>query len=258
MSIWSEEGLLDPAALGISRLPEHVAVIMDGNGRWAQRRGMPRVLGHREGADSVRRVLRAAYRLGVRYLTLYAFSEQNWGRPEDEVTRLMELLLHHLRSEQPELLARGIRLRGMGSLERLPAGILAELRDFEARSAEHAEMTLTLALSYGGREELVHAARGLASQVAAGELAVEAIDEAAFARHLYLPDLPDPDLLIRSSGEQRISNFLLWQIAYAELYITDTLWPDFKEEELVQALRQYGSRQRRFGLTEGQLASSPL
>ncbi len=249
MSSWSEEGPLDLSAMGITQVPRHVAVIMDGNGRWATHRGLPRVMGHKAGADAVRRVLRTAYRLGVSHLTLYAFSEQNWGRPQEEVTRLMELLLHHIRSEQVELMERGIRFQGMGSLERLPPEILAELRDFEARSSSNADMTLTLALSYGGREEMVRAARQLAEEVAAGRLRPEDINEERFKQHLYLPALPDPDLLIRTSGELRVSNFLLWQIAYAELYITETLWPDFGEEEFAEAVRQYGRRDRRFGLT---------
>ena len=248
------EGLLEPAEFGITRVPRHVAIIMDGNGRWANKRGMPRIEGHRQGANSVRTALRTAYRLGVEYLTLYAFSEQNWGRPEDEVEGLMGLLLHHLRIEQEELMERGIRFRGMGELDKLPPKILGELRAFEKRSEDNEDMQLTIALSYGGRLELVRAARLIAAKVAAGELEVDAIDESTLGRHLYLGDLPDPDLMIRTSGEMRVSNFMLWQLAYTELYVTDTFWPDFGQDAFIEALKEYSRRERRFGLTGAQAA----
>jgi len=248
--------MLDPAACGISRVPRHVAVIMDGNGRWARARGLPRLQGHHEGARAVRETLRTAYRLGVEYLTLYAFSEQNWGRPTDEVSGLMALLLGHLKSEQEEFMDLGIRFRGMGDTGRLPPTVLEELRAFEERSAGNTDMYLQVALSYGGRHEIVEAARRLAARVQAGELALEAIDEAALGAELYLPDLPDPDLLIRTSGELRVSNFMLWQIAYTELYITDLYWPSFGKDSFIEALQQYGRRERRFGLTGQQVTGA--
>jgi undecaprenyl diphosphate synthase len=229
-------------------LPRHVAIIMDGNGRWAQGRGLPRVAGHREGAAAVRTVTRAARRLGVEALTLYAFSMQNWSRPPDEVEALMLLLVEFLEKEQKELLDNAIRLNAIGDLARLPPRVRERLEAVRQATAGGARMTLTLALSYGGREELVRAAALAASSGGP-------IDAAALEAGLWTRGLPDLDLLVRTSGERRISNFLLWQAAYAELYFTDTHWPDFDERELLTAVADYQTRQRRFGLTGEQIVA---
>jgi undecaprenyl diphosphate synthase len=229
-------------------LPRHVAIIMDGNGRWAQGRGLPRVAGHRQGAAAVRTVTRAARRLGLEALTLYAFSMQNWSRPADEVEALMLLLVEFLEKEQRELLDNGIRLNAIGDLGRLPARVGERLEAVRLATAGGTGMTLTLALSYGGREELVHAAQEAAARGGP-------IDAAALEAGLWTRGLPDLDLLIRTSGERRISNFLLWQAAYAELYFTDTHWPAFDERELLVALADFQARQRRFGLTGEQVGA---
>jgi undecaprenyl diphosphate synthase len=230
-----------------TRLPRHVAIIMDGNGRWAQARGLPRVAGHRQGADAVRQTLIAAGELGIPYLTLFGFSSENWKRPPDEVDSLMGLLRHYLRSEIAELHRNGVRLRVIGELDRLAADIAAMIRNAEALTQDNDRMNLTIALSYGGRAEIVAAARAIAAEVMEGKLALDRIDEAAVGRHLFTSELPEPDLLIRTSGEQRISNFLLWQCAYAELVFTKTLWPDFGRADLEQAVADYGGRERRYG-----------
>lgn len=229
-------------------LPGHIGIIMDGNGRWAQLRGAPRVAGHREGAKSVRRVVRAARRLGLRALTLYAFSEQNWARPEGEVDALMVLLREFLLSEHDEILDNGIRLEAVGNLGRLPALVRGVLDPLRKRSSKNHEMTLTLALSYGGREEIAEAARELARKVADGDLRLEDVNPQAM--HALMPSLAwgDPDLVIRTGGERRISNFLLYGLAYAELYFADVLWPDFTENDLYSAISSYQQRERRFGL----------
>jgi undecaprenyl diphosphate synthase len=221
---------------------------MDGNGRWAEARGLPRVAGHREGAEAVRAVTRAARRIGVEALTLYAFSAENWGRPEPEVGALMHLLADFLESERAEMMANGIRLNAIGDLERLPEVVREKLASVRAETARQRGMTLTLALSYGGRQELVQAAQRAA---AAKGAALEAADlEAA----LWTEGLPELDLLVRTSGERRISNFLLWQCAYAELVFSDVLWPDFRDAELLSALAEYQARQRRFGMTGAQVS----
>jgi undecaprenyl diphosphate synthase len=225
-------------------LPRHVAIIMDGNGRWAEARGLPRVAGHREGAQAVRAVVRAARRAGIEALTLYAFSMQNWARPAAEVEALMLLLADFLESERGEMRENAIRLNAIGDLARLPDRVRARLEAVMAETAGHGGMVLTLALSYGGREELVRAARAAA---AAGP-----VDEASIEAHLWTRGLPPLDLLVRTSGERRISNFLLWQSAYAELYFTDVLWPDFREEAFLLALADFQDRERRFGLTGAQ------
>ena len=232
-------------------LPRHVAIIMDGNGRWAQARGLPRVAGHRQGADAVRRTLIAAGELEIPYLTLFGFSSENWKRPRDEVDSLMGLLRHYLRSEIAELHRNGVRLRVIGELGRLAADIAAMIRNAEALTRDNDRMNLTIALSYGGRAEIVAAARAIAAEVMEGRLALDRIDEAAVGRHLFTSELPEPDLLIRTSGEQRISNFLLWQCAYAELVFTKTLWPDFGRADLEQAVADYGGRERRYGASFG-------
>jgi undecaprenyl diphosphate synthase len=229
-------------------LPAHVGIIMDGNGRWAQQRGKPRALGHQEGARAVRRIVRAARRLGVHALTLYAFSEQNWSRPEDEIEGLMGLLLDFLSSEREEILENSIRLRAVGNISRLPSSVRPVLEALARDSAKNEGMTLTLALSYGGREEIVDAARALAEEAIAKKINVADIDEKML--HAKLPSLTvgDPDLVIRTGGERRISNFLLYGLAYAELHFTDVLWPDFDTRDLFEAIASYQGRERRFGL----------
>ena len=238
----------------MNALPRHVGIIMDGNGRWAAGRRLRRDQGHRADAETIRRTVRAARELGLPALTLFAFSEQNWGRPTDEVSRLMELLAAFLRDEVPELLARGIALHSIGDDTRLPRAARDALAVAKWLTAGNRDLQLCLALSYGGREAIVRAARTLARRSAAG-LRPEAIDEAMFAAALDTHKLPPLDLVVRTSGEQRLSNFLLWEAAYAELYFTDVLWPDFGRAELEAALAAYGRRQRRFGLTGAQAAS---
>jgi undecaprenyl diphosphate synthase len=225
---------------------------MDGNGRWARERGLPRIEGHRVGAESVRAVVRACGELGVEYLTLYAFSSENWKRPRAEVRALMHLLEFYLQQEIAELDKNNVRLAAIGRLHELPLSAQKQLEKSIAALRHNTGLTLVLALSYGGRAELVDAMRQIARQIKAGHLDVADIDEALIARHLYTANMPDPDLLIRTSGEMRVSNFLLWQISYAEIYVTDVLWPDFRKPQLIQALEDYGTRQRRFGLVAGQ------
>jgi undecaprenyl diphosphate synthase len=234
-------------------LPRHVGIIMDGNGRWAELRGQPRLEGHREGSVSVREVTRTARRVGVPALTLYAFSSQNWARPSEEVAGLMQLLREYLESERSEILDNGIRLNAIGEVEKLPRYVREPLERLRADSAHNEGMVLTLALSYGGREELVHAAQQLARASARGELDPERIGEKELESHLWTHGLPPLDLVVRTSGEFRISNFLLWQMAYAELYFADMLWPDFRGEAFLRSLAHYQQRERRFGLTSAQL-----
>jgi len=226
---------------------------MDGNGRWAQRRGLPRIRGHAAGVESVRAVVRLARKLGISYLTLFAFSEENWQRPRLEVRTLMALLRRYLLREIPEMQENQIALKAIGDLKRLPPAVQQDLAHTMAATAGGDRMVLTLALSYSSRSEIVHAAQTLAQDLLAGLIKPEQIDAALFCRYLYTADLPDPDLLIRTSGEYRLSNFLLWQSAYTELYVTDTLWPDFKEEEFLKALSEYQQRERRYGLTPDQI-----
>jgi len=225
-----------------------VAVIMDGNGRWAKQHGQPRIRGHEKGAESVRVALRTCRKLGIQYLTLYAFSVENWGRPKAEVEALMGLLRKFLRDEERELHENKVRLRAIGRLSDLPESVRKELTRVMAATAHHTGGTLVLALSYGSRTEIAAAAKEIARQAKAGILDPETIDEATVTAHLYAPDIPDPDLMIRTSGEMRLSNFLLWQLSYAELYVTDVLWPDFREEHLTKAVEEFSRRQRRFGL----------
>ena len=234
-----------------SALPRHIAIIMDGNGRWARARGLPRIAGHRRGAEAVRRTLTATAELGVPYLTLFGFSSENWKRPLAEVDDLMGLLRHYLRGEIAELHRNGVRLRVIGERGRLAPDIVTLIENAEALTFDNTGVKLTIALSYGGRAEIIAAMRILAGKAVAGKLAPEAIDEAEVARHLFTADIPDPDLLIRTSGEQRISNFLLWQCAYAELVFTKTLWPDFGRADLEQAIADYGGRERRYGASVG-------
>jgi undecaprenyl diphosphate synthase len=233
---------LDP-----TRMPAHVAIIMDGNGRWARQRLFNRVRGHEQGAEAVRRIVRASRELGIGYLTLYAFSTENWQRPAAEVAALMALLEHFLDGELPQMLANRIRLRTIGQTHRLPVGVQAALARVMQQTAANDGMTLTLALSYGGRSEIVAMAQRLAAAAVAGTLGADQIDEAAVTANLYTAGIPDPDLVIRTSGEMRISNFLLWQIAYAEIFFTDTLWPDFSRAEFLSILGAFQRRERRFG-----------
>ncbi len=232
-------------------LPRHIAIIMDGNGRWAKARGLPRIAGHRRGAEAVRRTLVAASELGIPYLTLFGFSSENWKRPLNEVDDLMGLLRHYLRGEIAELHRNGVRLRVIGELDRLSADLVTLIANAETLTRDNRAINLTIALSYGGRAEIVAATRAIAVKVAAGSLVVEAIDEDLIAGHLLTSELPDPDLLIRTSGEQRISNFLLWQCAYAELVFTKTLWPDFGRGDLEEAIADYCGRERRYGASVG-------
>jgi len=228
-------------------VPRHIAVIMDGNGRWAKERGLPRREGHRAGAESVREVTNACIELGVQYLTLFAFSSENWNRPPAEVKALMGLLDRFLAEKAKDLDQQNIRLLAIGQLERLPAKTRSLLDRIMARTANHSALTLVLALSYGGREEIVAAARALAEEAAAGSLSPAAIDAELFASRLQTAGIPDPDLLIRTSGEMRVSNFLLWQISYAEIIIIRKFWPDFRRNDLTEAVREYQHRHRRFG-----------
>jgi undecaprenyl diphosphate synthase len=231
--------------------PAHVAVIMDGNGRWAKARGLPRIAGHRRGGDAVRRTVQAAGELGIAYLTLFGFSSENWKRPVGEVDDLMGLLRHYIRAEIAELQAKNVRVRVIGERTRLPPDIVTLIDNAESLTAGNTGLGLTIALSYGGRAEIAAAARAIAAAVQQGKLAPEAVDEAMVARHLLTADMPDPDLVIRTSGEQRISNFLLWQTAYAEFVFTSTLWPDFGRADLEKALRDYHRRERRYGASVG-------
>ncbi len=228
-------------------LPKHVAVIMDGNGRWAKQRSLPRVEGHRQGAESARTIIRTAGELGIKYLTLYAFSAENWNRPKDEVDALMKYLIHYLKTETPELNKNNVRLEVIGQIYRLPENVQEPLKKSIATLSKNNGLTLVMALSYGSRIEIVDAVRGIAEKVRRGKLDPADINEQVFAQHLYTRNLPDPDLLIRTSGEMRVSNFLLWQISYAELVITPTLWPDFRKPQFFAALEEYARRHRRFG-----------
>ena len=237
------------------RYPRHVGIIMDGNGRWAQRQGRPRLDGHRVGADSVRDITRASREVGIEALTLYAFSSQNWQRPVEEVAGLMELLREYLISERSEILDNAIRLEAIGDVERLPPIAREPLDELRALSAGNRGMVLTLALSYGGRESIARAVRAAVRDAASGQLSPDDVDVERFNSYLPTGRLPPLDLLIRTSGEQRISNFMLWEIAYAELMFIDVLWPEFRRQHLFECLEQFGARERRFGLTSGQLAS---
>ncbi len=234
-----------------SPTPRHVAIIMDGNGRWAKARGLPRVAGHRRGADAVRNAVRAAGELGVRYLTLFGFSSENWRRPADEISDLMGLLRHFLRAELAELHRQGVRIRIIGERQRLPDDVRLLVEQAEATTAANTFLDLIVALSYGARAEIVGAARQLAQAAKDGTLDPAAIDEAMFAARLFTADIPDPDLLVRTSGEKRVSNFLLWQCAYTEFVFLDVLWPDFGREALETAIAEFGRRERRYGAVVG-------
>lgn len=237
----------NPAGVSAEKIPRHIAVIMDGNGRWARERGLPRIEGHRRGSESVRSCTAACMEAGVSFLTLYAFSKENWQRPPDEVKSLMGLLDRFLAERTAEIMERNIRLRAIGHLDDLPEKTRRRLDTAMEKSAGNTALTLTLALSYSARTELADAARAIAREVRAGTLDPDTIGEATVSSHLYTADLPDPDLLIRTSGEMRISNFLLWQISYAEIVVTPKLWPEFGQEDLFAAIREYAGRHRRYG-----------
>jgi undecaprenyl diphosphate synthase len=245
MTAHSHNPQLSPVAR--ANLPTHVAIIMDGNGRWAKRRHLPRVEGHRQGAESVRAVVRAAGEVRLKYLTLYAFSVENWNRPEEEVETLMQYLARYLKNETPELHKSNVRLETIGQTYRLPEFVQEQLAKTQALLSKNNGLTLVVALSYGGRQEIVDATRQIAEKVRKGLIEPAEITEQVVAQHLYTRNWPDPDLLIRTSGEMRISNFLLWQISYAELVVTPTLWPDFRKGQFFEALEEYTRRHRRFG-----------
>jgi undecaprenyl diphosphate synthase len=236
-----------------NRLPQHVAIIMDGNGRWAKLRGKNRVEGHRRGKTSVRAIVEMSRRIGIRYLSLYAFSTENWFRPRDEIHALMGLLEHYLAAEQFKMMRYGIRLLAVGDRERLPARVRRVLEQVMHLTRDNQRMTVILALSYSGRDDIVRMAKNLAREAQTGRLNPESINDELISAHLDTAGVPDPDLLIRTSGELRLSNFFLWQIAYSELYVTPTLWPDFREREFLAALIEYQRRRRRFGRTDEQL-----
>lgn len=242
---------MESASKAAGDVPAHIAIIMDGNGRWAKSRGLPRTAGHRKGVEAVRRTVDAAGQLGIGYLTLYGFSSENWKRPVDEIGDLMGLLRRYLRSETAELHRNNVRLRMIGDRSALAPDIVALIESAEEKMRDNTGLNLTVALSYGGRQELTSAARAIAQEVSAGTLTAEDIDERVFERHLSTYGIPDPDLLVRTSGEQRVSNFLLWQTAYTELVFRDVLWPDFGREELEAAIREFGQRDRRYGAAVG-------
>lgn len=230
-----------------NNLPAHIAIIMDGNGRWAKQQGLGRIFGHQKGVDAVREVTTAAAEIGIGYLTLYVFSTENWGRPKSEVDALMELLVDTIEKETPVLLRNNVSLHTIGNLDRLPASARAKMLKCIDETAHCTGLHLVLALSYSARWEIIHAVQQIATEVIDGKILPENIDEKTFAARLTTFDMPDPDLMIRTSGEQRISNFLLWQLAYAELYFTDLLWPDFGKEQLYEAIYDFQNRERRFG-----------
>jgi undecaprenyl diphosphate synthase len=236
------------------KLPKHVAIIMDGNGRWAKERAMSRIRGHEEGAESVREIVRASRQIGIPWLTLYAFSEENWKRPGYEVKALMELLKRFLKSERDEMLENGIKFQAIGRIHKLPRDVQKVLRETARETSSNKGTVLTLALSYGGRQEMTDAIKAIANKIEKGQMTSEDITEKLIEDNLYTAGMPDPDLLIRTSGECRVSNFLLWQMAYTEIYMTPTLWPDFRKEEYSEALAEYQRRERRFGATGDQVA----
>jgi len=239
--------------LDLKKLPQHIAIIMDGNGRWARERGLHRVEGHRQGSETVDEIVTACRELGIRYVTLYAFSMENWARPKDEIAALMALLKEFLIIKREKMLKNQIRLVSIGDVERLPEPVLTTLRETEAKTQDCDRMVLVLALSYGGRDELTRAVNTLLKEKEDGKFRDNFISVDLFSRYLDTSGMPDPDLLIRTSGESRVSNFLPWQLAYSELYFTDTLWPDFHREELYKAITEYQRRERRFGLTSEQV-----
>ena len=241
------------AAINKNNLPKHLAIIMDGNGRWAKQKGLLRTLGHENGTKSVRTAVETCAKLGIENLTLYAFSTENWNRPKLEVELLMNLLINSLKNELKTLQDNNIRLNSIGNLDLLPKSAQKKLQEVIEKTKDNKNMVLTLALSYGSREELINVVKNISNKVKNNIISIDSIDESIINQHLYTHDLPEVDLLIRTSGEHRISNFLLWQIAYAELYFTDVLWPDFKEDDLYEAIISYQKRERRFGKTSEQI-----
>lgn len=237
-------------------IPTHIAIIMDGNGRWAKQKGLPRVAGHRKGIETVREVVETCVNLGVKFLTLYTFSTENWKRPKEEVSTLMRLIVKSLRDETDELHANGIKLTTIGDLDKLPNTVQAELNDAFKKTSQNSKMVLNLALSYGGRWEIINAVKKIAGLIKDREIDVNDIDMELFSKNLTTGNMPDPDLLIRSGGEFRVSNFLLWQIAYSEIFVTETLWPNFKAKNLLEAVRDYQRRERRFGLVSEQISQN--
>ncbi|KAF2082916.1 isoprenyl transferase [Flavobacterium sp. GN10] len=236
-----------------TNLPKHLAIIMDGNGRWAKQQGFLRAFGHENGTKSVKEIIKTSAKLGIEYLTLYAFSTENWNRPKLEVQALMKILINSLKKELVTLQENNIRLNAIGNLDKLPKTAQKELLDVMEKTKNNTRLTLTLALSYGSREELVNAVKAISDKVKNNIISIDTIDDSIINEHLYTQNLPDVDLLIRTSGEHRISNFLLWQIAYAELYFTNVLWPDFKDQDLYEAIISYQKRERRFGKTSEQI-----
>jgi len=239
--------------IDLTNLPKHLAIIMDGNGRWAKQQGFLRTLGHESGTKSVKEIIKSSAKLGIENLTLYAFSTENWNRPKIEVQTLMKILIRSLKKELKTLQENDIKLNAIGNLEKLPKSAQDELQDVIEKTKNNSRMTLTLALSYGSRDEIVNAVRNISDKVKNNIISIDSIDDSIINEHLYTRNLPEVDLLIRTSGEHRISNFLLWQIAYAELYFTDVLWPDFKEQDLYEAIISYQKRERRFGKTSEQI-----
>ncbi len=244
------------AKIDLSKLPKHVAIIMDGNGRWASKRHLPRISGHQRGIRSVREIITFAREIGVKHLTLYAFSNENWSRPIKEVSRLMILLENYLIRELDTMMSNGIRFRAIGQIDRLQSSVSKLIQSVEEKTKQNDKMTLVLALSYGGRTEIVDAVKKVAEAIQKEQISLKDLDETLFSTYLYTDDLPDPDLMIRTSGEIRISNFFLWQVAYTELYFTKTLWPDFRKRDFLLALLDYQGRERRFGLVSGKSSVS--
>jgi len=239
--------------IDLERLPKHIAIIMDGNGRWAKKNGMDRYMGHKEGVVSVRKISETSGKLGIDYLTLYTFSTENWNRPKEEIDSLMELMITAIQNESDDLMTNNVRLKIIGDIDRLPAATADNLRDVINRTSNNDGLNLTLALSYSSRWEITEAVIKISGAVKNGSLNIDRINEKTVSEHLATCNIPDPDLLIRTGGERRISNYLLWQLAYSELYFTDTYWPDFREEELYAAIVDYQQRERRFGKTREQL-----
>ena len=252
--VFAQEDNLDTSKINTSKLPKHVAIIMDGNGRWAKQKGLLRAIGHENGTKSVRQTVEASAQIGIKNLTLYAFSTENWNRPKLEVDTLMRLLVSALKKEIKTLQNNNIKLNAIGNLKSLPNKVHKELKEVIESTKNNSHMTLTLALSYGSRDELLNAVKEISNKVKNNIISSENIDESIINEHLYTQNLPDVDLLIRTSGEQRISNFLLWQIAYAELYFTKVLWPDFTQQHLCDAIIEYQNRERRFGKTSEQIS----
>jgi undecaprenyl diphosphate synthase len=238
------------------KLPKHVAVIMDGNGRWAKKKAMNRIRGHEEGAESVRPIVRTSREIGISWLTLYAFSEENWKRPEYEIKALMKMLRRFLKNELAEMMENGIRLKTIGRIKKLPDDVQEAVHKTIKETSANRGMVLTLALSYGGRQEIFDVIQQIAKNIQSGDMSSEDISEKFISDSLYTRGMPDPDLLIRTSGEYRVSNFMLWQIAYTEIYITPTLWPDFRKEEYLLAIEEFQKRERRFGATSEQLENN--